>query len=171
MSLSELNAISPIDGRYRNKVKDLAAYFSEEALIKYRVLVEDSSATSDEYFSIVEFPEYLGEGKNLLRIKTNPNIFEPNTQIFIEVLDPNGTPVYWEIPNHRENDNSRLISIWVYGDRTDRYNNGKGIGEIILLGTLWSSSGVSVIIVVSEYGIYEIKNFKNICKINYQLFN
>ncbi|HEY5687680.1 MAG TPA: adenylosuccinate lyase [Yeosuana sp.] len=40
MSLSELNAISPIDGRYRNKVKGLAAYFSEEALIKYRVLVE-----------------------------------------------------------------------------------------------------------------------------------
>lgn len=40
MSLSELNAISPIDGRYRNKVDGLAAYFSEEALIKYRVLVE-----------------------------------------------------------------------------------------------------------------------------------
>ena len=113
---------------------------SKQNLSKYRVLVEDSSATSDEYFSIVEFPEYLGEGKNLLRIKTNPNIFEPNTQIFIEVLDPNGTPVYWEIPNHRENDNSRLISIWVYGDRTDRYNNGKGIGEIILLGTLSTTS-------------------------------
>ena len=113
---------------------------SKQNLSKYRVLVEDSSATSDEYFSIVEFPEYLGEGKNLLRIKTNPNIFEPNTQIFIEVLDPNGTPVYWEIPNHRENDNSRLISIWVYGDRTDRYNNGKGIGEIILLGTLATTS-------------------------------
>ena len=113
---------------------------SKQNLSKYRVLVEDSSATSDEYFSIVEFPEYLGEGKNLLRIKTNPNLFEPNTQIFIEVLDPNGTPVYWEIPNHRENDNSRLISIWVYGDRTDRYNNGKGIGEIILLGTLATTS-------------------------------
>lgn len=40
MSLSYLNAISPIDGRYRSKVKELAAYFSEEALIKYRVLVE-----------------------------------------------------------------------------------------------------------------------------------
>ena len=38
--LSELNAISPIDGRYRNKTAALAAYFSEEALIKYRVLVE-----------------------------------------------------------------------------------------------------------------------------------
>ncbi|XCF07336.1 adenylosuccinate lyase [Tamlana crocina] len=40
MSLSPLNAISPIDGRYRSKVSELAPYFSEEALIKYRVLVE-----------------------------------------------------------------------------------------------------------------------------------
>jgi adenylosuccinate lyase len=40
MSLSKLNAISPIDGRYRSKTDALAPYFSEEALIKYRVLVE-----------------------------------------------------------------------------------------------------------------------------------
>ncbi len=40
MSLTNLNAISPIDGRYRNKVEKLGDYFSEEALIKYRVLVE-----------------------------------------------------------------------------------------------------------------------------------
>ena len=40
MQLSPLNAISPIDGRYRNKVNELAPFFSEEALIKYRVLVE-----------------------------------------------------------------------------------------------------------------------------------
>ncbi|WP_055442326.1 adenylosuccinate lyase [Lacinutrix himadriensis] len=40
MSLNTLNAISPIDGRYRNKVDELGKYFSEEALIKYRVLVE-----------------------------------------------------------------------------------------------------------------------------------
>ncbi len=40
MSLSSLNAISPIDGRYRSKVNKLGPYFSEEALIKYRVLVE-----------------------------------------------------------------------------------------------------------------------------------
>jgi adenylosuccinate lyase len=40
MSLSALNAISPIDGRYRSKVEKLQHYFSEEALIKYRVLVE-----------------------------------------------------------------------------------------------------------------------------------
>ena len=40
MSLTTLNAISPIDGRYRKATKPLANYFSEEALIKYRVLVE-----------------------------------------------------------------------------------------------------------------------------------
>ncbi|MBQ4914846.1 adenylosuccinate lyase [Maribacter sp. MMG018] len=40
MVLNALNAISPIDGRYRNKTESLAPYFSEEALIKYRVRVE-----------------------------------------------------------------------------------------------------------------------------------
>ena len=51
MNITQLNAISPIDGRYRNKVSKLAEYFSEEALIKYRVLVEI------EYFiSLCEIP-------------------------------------------------------------------------------------------------------------------
>ena len=40
MLLTSLNAISPVDGRYRSKTKSLAPYFSEEALIKYRVQVE-----------------------------------------------------------------------------------------------------------------------------------
>jgi len=40
MNLNSLNAISPIDGRYRNKTSELAPFFSEEALIKYRVKVE-----------------------------------------------------------------------------------------------------------------------------------
>ncbi|MGC1516890.1 MAG: lyase family protein, partial [Maribacter sp.] len=40
MSLNALNAISPVDGRYRSKTESLAPYFSEEALIKYRVRVE-----------------------------------------------------------------------------------------------------------------------------------
>ncbi len=40
MDLNLLTAISPIDGRYRSKADSLAAYFSEYALIRYRVLVE-----------------------------------------------------------------------------------------------------------------------------------
>ncbi|HSP11161.1 MAG TPA: adenylosuccinate lyase [Salegentibacter sp.] len=38
--MTPLTAISPIDGRYHAKTKSLAAYFSEEALIKYRVKIE-----------------------------------------------------------------------------------------------------------------------------------
>jgi adenylosuccinate lyase len=40
MELNALTAISPVDGRYRRQVQHLADYFSEYALIKYRVLVE-----------------------------------------------------------------------------------------------------------------------------------
>ncbi len=40
MELTKLTAISPIDGRYRDKCEALAGYFSEYALIRYRVLVE-----------------------------------------------------------------------------------------------------------------------------------
>ena len=40
MDLNQLTAISPIDGRYRKQLNHLAQYFSEYALMKYRVLVE-----------------------------------------------------------------------------------------------------------------------------------
>ena len=40
MELSSLNAVSPVDGRYRKIIEKLADYFSEGALIKYRVMVE-----------------------------------------------------------------------------------------------------------------------------------
>ena len=40
MLLNTLNAISPVDGRYRSKSKPLHAFFSEYALIKYRVKIE-----------------------------------------------------------------------------------------------------------------------------------
>jgi len=51
MTLTPLSAISPIDGRYRNTTAGLAGYFSEYALIKYRVFVEI------EYFiALCEYP-------------------------------------------------------------------------------------------------------------------
>ena len=69
--LTELNAVSPIDGRYRNKTKSLSTYFSEEALIKYRVLVEI------EYFiALCELPL-----PQLTAIK--PTVFESLRAIYI----------------------------------------------------------------------------------------
>jgi adenylosuccinate lyase len=72
MQLTELNAISPIDGRYRSKTVSLSPFFSEEALIKYRVLVEV------EYFIALceaNLPQLSGVNKSvfedLRKIYTN----------------------------------------------------------------------------------------------------
>ncbi len=67
MELQMLTAISPIDGRYRDKVAELGKYFSEFALIKYRLFVEV------EYFiALTEIPlpqliSFPGQTKNELR--------------------------------------------------------------------------------------------------------
>ena len=62
MILTPLSAISPVDGRYRRITADLGAYFSEYALIRYRVFVEV------EYFITLcqhPLPQLQGFDKNL----------------------------------------------------------------------------------------------------------
>lgn len=71
MSLNPLSAISPIDGRYRSKVEVLAGYFSEQALIKYRVLVEI------EYFiALCELPLPQLQGVDGKQFSSLRNIYE-----------------------------------------------------------------------------------------------
>ena len=70
MELDLLTAISPIDGRYRGKTDALAAYFSEFALIKYRVQVEV------EYFiTLCELPLPQLRGVNKDVFETLRNIY------------------------------------------------------------------------------------------------
>ena len=70
MELDVLTAISPIDGRYRNKTEQLAGYFSEYALIRYRVRVEI------EYFiTLCELPLPQLEG-------FDHSLFEPLRDIY-----------------------------------------------------------------------------------------
>jgi len=72
MNITQLNAISPIDGRYRGKIEKLANYFSEEALIKYRVRVEI------EYFiALCEIP--LPQLANF-----DSNLFEDLRKIYLD---------------------------------------------------------------------------------------
>ena len=62
MELNTLTAISPIDGRYRNSTKELDGYFSEYALIRFRILIEI------EYFIAlceIPLPQLAGFDKNL----------------------------------------------------------------------------------------------------------
>ncbi len=71
MFLSPLTAVSPVDGRYRDKVAQLSEYFSEYALIKYRVQVEI------EYFiALCELP--LPQLESI-----NPSIFPALREIYL----------------------------------------------------------------------------------------
>ena len=68
---NSLNSISPIDGRYRNKIEKLADYFSEKALIKHRLIVEI------EYFvSLVEIPLPQLEKFPINKIENLKKIYE-----------------------------------------------------------------------------------------------
>jgi adenylosuccinate lyase len=62
MPLNSLNAISPIDGRYHEKTKNYSIYFSEYALIKYRVLIEIEyflALSKSEISVFTDFPKEL----------------------------------------------------------------------------------------------------------------
>ena len=72
MILSALTAISPVDGRYRGKTEALASYFSEFALIRYRVRVEA------EYFCA------LAEVLPQLEAANHPEIHEALRRVYLD---------------------------------------------------------------------------------------
>jgi len=65
--LSTLSAISPIDGRYRGKVEELAPYFSEYGLFKYRVWVEIEYFIALSELSLEQFARISDENKTFLK--------------------------------------------------------------------------------------------------------
>lgn len=85
MKLTTLTSISPIDGRYRNKTEALAEYFSEFALIKYRVYVEI------EYFiSLCEIPlpQLKGINKNVFgKLRDIVNNFSEKDALYIKEIE------------------------------------------------------------------------------------
>ena len=81
MSLYALNAISPIDGRYQSKTKELSSYYSEAALVKYRLRVEV------EYFiSLCELP--LPQLENF-----DAKLYQPLKKIYLEFSDDDAQEV------------------------------------------------------------------------------
>jgi adenylosuccinate lyase len=65
--LSQLSAISPIDGRYRSKVQELAPYFSEYGLFKYRVWVEIEYFIALSQLDLEQFPSISSTDTDFLK--------------------------------------------------------------------------------------------------------
>ena len=79
MELSSLTSISPIDGRYRTQVEGLSAYFSEFALIQYRLRVET------EYFIALSKQKIFKlEGTSSNKLKKLFENFTPETALEIK---------------------------------------------------------------------------------------
>ena len=72
MELNNLSALSPIDGRYRKATQDLAPYFSEFGLIKYRVQIEVDYFISLSLQGLPQLPKLFGiQIENLKNIYVN----------------------------------------------------------------------------------------------------
>ena len=80
------------------------------------VFYVDKTLTSPDYFQISEFPTRLTAGKNLFKLRGHPINLRVGGVLGIEVLDYNGDPIYSEVLDYIDEDNSRVIAIYIYED-------------------------------------------------------
>ena len=74
----------------------------------------DTTPTSDNYFNVLQIPDRLTSGKNLIKLNAANNTLVDNSEIHIEILDYNGDPIYFEPLTYLEQDGTRVIAIYVY---------------------------------------------------------
>lgn len=77
MEISTLTAISPVDGRYRGKTAPLADYFSEYAVIRYRVMVEIEYFIALSDVGLPQLPALSAAQTGALRRIYDPEVFTP----------------------------------------------------------------------------------------------
>lgn len=74
----------------------------------------DNSSNSLNFFRVTEFPSKFKAGKNLIKLTANPETLVDGSEVYIEVLDYNQNPVYYEPIAYVESDGTRVVSIYVY---------------------------------------------------------
>lgn len=126
MDLSQLTAISPIDGRYRSQVEQLSEYFSEYALIKYRVHIEI------EYFIFLAdkkfFPLGAGVKKSLRAITENFNTDNANRIKEIErITNHDVKAVEYFLKEELDKLNLASLKEWVHFGLTSQDINNTSI--------------------------------------------
>jgi adenylosuccinate lyase len=85
MELSALTSISPVDGRYRNQTEQFAEYFSEYALIRYRVFVEVEYFVSLREIPLPQFKGFRKE--NIEKIRKIYSDFNPEEALRIKEIE------------------------------------------------------------------------------------
>lgn len=126
MELSELTAISAIDGRYRKQLQSLDEYFSEYALIKYRVLVEI------EYFLFLGMKKFFKLNsktkKNLEKLKEDFELNDARKIKQIEsTINHDVKAVEYFLKNQLEKSGSKDLKEWVHFGLTSQDVNNTAI--------------------------------------------
>lgn len=126
MELSQLTAISPIDGRYRKQVQQLDEYFSEFALIKYRVIVEI------DYFIFLADKKFfklpIKAKKNLLELKENFSEADAQTIKEIEATTNHDVKaVEYFLKIQLDKANCRELKEWIHFGLTSQDINNTAI--------------------------------------------
>ena len=91
-------------------------------------LIEDTSATSPNYFEITSFPDVAGGGRYLIKLKGNGANLKINSQIDVEIIDAEGNNMFAEVVDYVDRFDDYYITLEVY-DITPR-----GIATIYLVG-------------------------------------
>lgn len=90
--------------------------------------IVDGDLNSRDYFQIVEFPEKFTAGKNLIKLRANPNGLVDASRIYIEILDSAGNPIFYKPLQYLEKSGNRVIAVYIYPE------TAPGIATVYLAG-------------------------------------
>jgi adenylosuccinate lyase len=126
MELTALTAISAIDGRYRKQVHHLDAYFSEYALIKYRILIEV------EYLLFLEKKEFVSLAKKTIKhLEKLAEDFGPEDAQEIKqieyITNHDVKAVEYFIKNELEKNGGKAAKEWVHFGLTSQDINNTAV--------------------------------------------
>src|SRR6187397_1425892 len=126
MELTNLSAISPIDGRYRKQVQHLDEYFSEYSLMKYRVYVEI------EYLLFLEKKKFLKiSGKAIKHLEKLQENFGPEDAQEIKQIEYTTNhdvkAVEYYIKNELEKNGGEKYKEWIHFGLTSQDINNTAI--------------------------------------------
>jgi hypothetical protein len=95
------------------------------------VRITDVDPNSPNYLRVTYLPNEFSLGKNLIRIRPNIPAFTEESQLYVEIIDYNGDPIYYEIEiNSETKDLFIIISVYIYEDTPP------GPCAVYILGTL-----------------------------------
>ena len=88
-----------------------------QGLVDLNVQVEDISLSSPDYFRVSKLPSEFTAGKNVFRFKGNASLFAEGAPIYIEILDANGDPIYYETSLDLESaEQAAIVTVYINED-------------------------------------------------------